>query len=115
MKRLAVRNAAAALCAGVALIASPQLGRAQAAPGAPGDAPPGILPGVKMGGSPNMHLVGHLPLGGYFRVMDDEIEQDPNRPYGVRLPVTRPARVYDHRPPRPQQRQSPLPLEHREP
>ena len=82
MKRLAVRNAAAALCAGVALIASPQLGRAQAAPGAPGDAPPGILPGVKMGGSPNMHLVSHLPLGGYFRVMDNEIEQDPNRPYG---------------------------------
>lgn len=81
MKNLGVRSAAAALCASAALIASPQLGRAQAAPGAAGDAPPGVLPGVKMGGSPNIHLVGHVPLGGYFRVMDDEIEQDPNRPY----------------------------------
>jgi hypothetical protein len=81
MKRLGVRSAAAALCAGAALIASPQLARAQAAPGAPGDAPPGVLPGVKMGGSSNIHLVAHIPLGGFFRVMDDEIEQDPSRPY----------------------------------
>ncbi len=65
--------AALAVTAGVAL--------AQAAPGAATDAPPGVLPGVKMGGSPNLHLVGHVPLGGFFRVMDDEIEQDPNRPY----------------------------------
>ena len=54
---------------------------AQAAPGAATDAPPGVLPGVKIGGSPNLHLVAHLPLGGFFRVMDDEIEQDPTRPY----------------------------------
>jgi hypothetical protein len=81
MKRLASRSAAAMLSASVALIASPQLGSAQAAPGSATDAPPGILAGVKMGGSPNLHLVGHIPLGGYFRVMDDEIEQDPTRPF----------------------------------
>ena len=54
---------------------------AQAAPGGPTDAPPGVIPGVKIGGSPNVHLVGHMPLGGFARVMDDEIEQDPDRPY----------------------------------
>ncbi len=53
----------------------------QAAPGGPADAPPGVTPGVKIGGSANVHLVGHLPLGGFARVMDDEIEQDPGRPY----------------------------------
>jgi hypothetical protein len=81
MNRLGTLSAAAVLGAGVALVASPQLGFGQGAPGAPGEAPPGVLPGVKMGGSPNLHLVGHLPLGGYFRVMDDEIEQDADRPY----------------------------------
>jgi hypothetical protein len=65
----------------VAFGAIATLTHAQAAPGAATDAPPGVLPGVKIGGSPNLHLVGHIPLGGYFRVMDDEIEQDPNRPY----------------------------------
>jgi len=67
----------------IALLASaaalPSVG-AQAAPST-GDAPPGILPGVKMGGSPNMRLVAHVPLGGFARVLDDEMEQDPNRPY----------------------------------
>ncbi len=42
---------------------------------------PGVLPGVKTGQSSNLHLVGHIPLGGYFRVLDDEIEQDPSRPW----------------------------------
>src|SRR5579883_2288052 len=75
------RTAVAALGISIAVVAMSAAARAQGAPGAPGDAPPGVLPGVKIGGSPNMHLVGHIPLGGYFRVMDDEIEQDPTRPY----------------------------------
>jgi hypothetical protein len=45
------------------------------------DFAPGVLPGVKAGGSPNVHVLGHIPLGGYFRVMDNEIEQEVNRPY----------------------------------
>ncbi len=35
----------------------------------------------KVGGSPNVKLLAHIPLGGYFRVMDNEIEQDVGRPY----------------------------------
>jgi hypothetical protein len=42
-------------------------------------AAPGVITGVKQGGSPNVHVVCHVPLGGFFRVMDNEIEQD--RPY----------------------------------
>jgi hypothetical protein len=42
---------------------------------------PGVMPGVKAGGSPNIHVLAHIPLGGFFRVMDNEIEQDMNRPY----------------------------------
>ena len=38
-------------------------------------------PKYKVGGSPNVKLLAHIPLGGYFRVMDNEIEQEPNRPY----------------------------------
>ncbi len=71
-----------ALCASAALSVLPVIGRAQAAPSEqPGQSPPGVIPGVKMGGSGNIRLLGHVPLGGYFRVMDDELEQDPNRPY----------------------------------
>ena len=67
----------------VAVAVATAVGRAgaQAAPGGEGSAPPGVLPGVKMGGSPNVHLVAHIPLGGFFRVEDDEIEQDASRPY----------------------------------
>ena len=64
---------------GVLTLSAP--GFSQAAPGLATDAPPGILPGVKIGGSPNVHLVGHVPLGGYDAANDDEIEQDPGRPY----------------------------------
>jgi hypothetical protein len=50
-----------------------------------GTSPPpgeyGVVPGVKVGGSPNVHLLRHLPLGGYFAVMDLEIEQEMSRPY----------------------------------
>ncbi len=42
---------------------------------------PGVLPGVKYGGSSNIKVLGHIPLGGYFRVMDNEIEQELSRPY----------------------------------
>jgi hypothetical protein len=57
------------------------MAHAQAAPGTGQNAPPGILPGVKIGGSANMHLLGHVPLGGFARVTNGEIEQDPGRPY----------------------------------
>jgi hypothetical protein len=68
---------------GAALLASlaiPASARGQAAATVQ-DAAPGIVPGIKIGGSPNVHLVAHIPLGGFVRVMDDEIEQDPGRPY----------------------------------
>ncbi len=35
----------------------------------------------KVGGSPNLKVLAHIPLGGFFRVMDNEIEQEPGRPY----------------------------------
>lgn len=36
---------------------------------------------VKVGGSPNIHVLSHLPLGGYFATADIEMEQAPGRPY----------------------------------
>jgi hypothetical protein len=35
----------------------------------------------KVGGSPNVHLIAHVPLGGYFRVADADLEQEMSRPY----------------------------------
>jgi hypothetical protein len=35
----------------------------------------------KVGGSPNVHLIAHVPLGGYFRVADADLEQELSRPY----------------------------------
>jgi hypothetical protein len=46
--------------------------------------PPGQQPAPtpeKVGGSPNVHLVGHIPLGGYGRVTDADLEQELSRPY----------------------------------
>src|SRR5262245_30588196 len=43
------------------------------------------IPGVKTGGSSNLHLQSHLPLGGFTRFADIEIEQELSRPY-VYLP-----------------------------
>ena len=40
-----------------------------------------ILPGVKAGGSDNVKVIAHLPLGGYFRAGDVAMEQEPARPY----------------------------------
>ena len=37
------------------------------------------LPG--QAGSPNVHMVAHIPLGGYLRVSDIDIEQEMARPY----------------------------------
>src|SRR5579871_343311 len=39
------------------------------------------LPTGKIGGSANMHLVAHVPLGGKFRVTDADLEQELSRPY----------------------------------
>jgi hypothetical protein len=69
------------IVAGVALGAAATRASGQAAPGSGQDAPPGILPGVKVGGSPNIHLIGHLPLGSFTNVLNAEIEQEPSRPY----------------------------------
>jgi hypothetical protein len=44
--------------------------------GRPGD---GLPPGER--GTPNMEVVGHIPLGGYLHVADVEIEQDLDRPF----------------------------------
>ncbi len=35
----------------------------------------------KVGGTANIHVLSHIPLGGYFRVMDVDVEQELNRPY----------------------------------
>lgn len=40
-----------------------------------------ILPGVKTGGSANVRVLGHLPLGGFFRVADVALEQETGRPF----------------------------------
>lgn len=39
------------------------------------------MPGVKTGGSNNVEILAHVPLGGFFRVTDVEMEQDPDRPF----------------------------------
>ncbi len=44
-------------------------------------ATPGQRNGAKVGGSPNIDVLSHLPLGGFFRVTDIEIEQEMSRPY----------------------------------
>jgi hypothetical protein len=62
--------AAAVLLAGSTSVG----GQATSAP------PAGELPD-KVGGSTNVHLVGHVPLGGYFRTADADLEQELSRPY----------------------------------
>jgi hypothetical protein len=37
--------------------------------------------GVKAGGSPNIQVLSHIPLGGFFKSADVEVEQEPDRPY----------------------------------
>ena len=43
------------------------------------------IPGAKVGGSPNVKVLSHLPLGGFSRFADIDIERDLSRPY-VYLP-----------------------------
>jgi hypothetical protein len=71
--RLPASLACAALVLAGASAAGAQDPRNATAPGAP------LL--EKVGGSPNIHLLGHIPLGGYFRVGDADLEQEMSRPY----------------------------------
>ena len=47
----------------------------------PGQAQPHMSQGPKIGGSVNVGIASHVPLGGFFRVTDVEIEQEMSRPY----------------------------------
>ena len=40
-----------------------------------------VIPGQKVGGSPNIRVVSHLPIRGFVQVADVEIEQEPARPF----------------------------------
>jgi hypothetical protein len=42
---------------------------------------PDAQSGAKAGGSANVDVLSHIPLGGFFRVTDVEIEQEVGRPY----------------------------------
>ena len=44
-------------------------------------ASPHVSQGPKVGGSSNIDVLGHVPLGGFFRVTDIEMEQEMSRPY----------------------------------
>ena len=46
-----------------------------------GWAAPGQRNGAKVGGSPNIDVLSHLPLGGFFRVTHIVIDQQMARPY----------------------------------
>ncbi len=59
------------------LVAVPSAALAQR----PGWATPDQQNGAKIGGSPNIKVQSHLPLGGFFRVTDIEMEQELSRPY----------------------------------
>ena len=70
--------AAAALGGGTELVAqrSPSdPGPHPAYAGTPQNMPPG------MRGTPNIHVLSHIPLGGFVRVTDIEIEQEESRPF----------------------------------
>ena len=103
--------ASAAVVLAIANLAAPPSLVGQDAP--PG-IPTGVVSGVKVGGSSNMHLIAHVPLGGYFRVADGDIEQELSRPYAYVAQTRDQIGFDDHRSPRPAQRQGPLPVAHRE-
>ena len=44
-------------------------------------APTSVMPGIKTGGSSNMHVIGHLPLDSAYKTADITIEQELSRPY----------------------------------
>src|SRR4029077_9364983 len=54
------------------LVSIPRSGATQGAP---------IAPRAKTGGSPNVKLLGHLPLDGYFAIGGVDIEQEVSRPF----------------------------------
>src|SRR5437762_8189858 len=60
----------AVLAVAVLLTAGVRLAHAQA-----------VMPGVKVGGSPNVHVVSHVPIRGFVQVGDVEVEQELSRPY----------------------------------
>ncbi|HKK08780.1 MAG TPA: hypothetical protein VKA44_07845 [Gemmatimonadota bacterium] len=65
-----------------AAVATVLLATAPATAAAQGVGPDmGLQDGPKVGGSPNVHVLSHLPLGGFFAVADIEMEQDPARPF----------------------------------
>ena len=43
--------------------------------------PQGVLPNVKAGGSANVRVLAHIPLGGFFKVGDLTLEQETSRPF----------------------------------
>ena len=58
---------------------------------APNATAQGPIPGTKTGGSTNIHVMSHVPIGGFISVGDLEIEQELSRPYayvGLARPVT---------------------------
>ena len=69
---------------------------------------------TKTGGSANVHLVAHVPLGGTFRTADADLEQELSRPYAYVAQTARPARLHDPRSQGSEQRQGALPLADRE-
>ena len=61
------RNRRTLLAVATLLVSIPQSGLAQGAP---------VAPRAKTGGSPNVKLLGHLPLEGYFTIGGVDIEQE---------------------------------------
>ena len=77
---MAIRSTFFALCAGTVLAASPLAAQIQA--GDPRMNDPGrSLKEPHFGGSPNIEVLAHIPLGPWSHVMDMEIEQELSRPY----------------------------------
>ncbi len=65
----------------VFLVASLAVTSPLAAQRARSDVPTPAVPGAKVSGSRNLHLMAHIPLGGLEKVADIEIEQELARPY----------------------------------
>jgi hypothetical protein len=80
MARTRLAPFAALLLSGTLLTLHASPASAQDASGQP-PVSSGNLPNGKVGGSANMHLIAHVPLGGFFRVADGDIEQELSRPY----------------------------------
>ncbi len=75
---LQIRGSLGALATASVLLLAPSSLLAQRLPGA---ATPHVSQGPKIGGSENIDITSHVPLGGFFRVTDVEMEQELSRPY----------------------------------